>query len=167
MLTQTVKPSPVVSAMNSYKETLEKMPGVTGVTAAEDGMHIATRSERDSKFLDSLLEDSINGVAIHFDAAPAAPKKPQAPKHKHPGSKPKKPSQPKPELSASEKIAKRYGKALSMIPHVTGITPDVAGDRLMVHVDDKASIGFVDNLVEDSLNGIIVQFDVAPPPVAG
>lgn len=157
---------PDMSILTGYGNALRALPGVTDITVKKDGLHVATRSPRDSKFLDGLLEDSIQGVEVHFDAAPVKPKAPKQadseasiPKVKN-RLKPGKKASPRPQLSPSEKAVKRYGKALAHIPHVTGVTADSNGS-VVVHVDEKKSIGFVDDLVEDKLNGVLVQFEAA------
>jgi hypothetical protein len=149
--------TPAGAVLGTYKNTLLALPGVNGVTVQKDGLHIATRSESASRLLDGMLEDTIDGVAVHFDAAPAAPKPPQAAKPKPTG--PKKPTPPKPPLSPAEKAVRRYGKALAHVDHVTGVRAQ--DDHVVLSVDQKSSIPFVDTLVEDSINGVLVQFEAA------
>lgn len=152
-------PQGPTQVMQTYHDTLSHLPGVSDVSLQEDGLHLKTRSARDSKFLDALLEDSISGVVVHFDApAPAAVIKKPAGSAKSQVHHPR-PSQPRPVLSASEKAVQRFGKALRAIPHITDVTANPTGSQqVVIHVDHATSVQFLDDLLEDKLNGVIVQF---------
>lgn len=143
---------------------LRSLPGVESVTVGADGLHLAVHNQRDGKLLGSLLETSIQGQAVHIDAPTAAPKPhaPAKPTHHKPHDPAGSPAPPKPVLTAEEKVARTYGKLIGHLPHVTGVTPDHAGGRIVVQVDDAASQGMLDAMIADTLRGVVVAFEARP-----
>ena len=163
-----------------YGASLEKLPGVVRVAAGKEGLVIETTSKARSKTLDALLEDSIGWLPVHFKEREGAPKPPTHathPRAKDPAGKTdgREPAPPRPHLSAAEKVAKRYSKIIASLPHVVGVAAapyksvgsskegggSGLAETIIVKVDRPEAVRALDGMLEDTINGVFVQFEPA------
>jgi hypothetical protein len=169
-----------VEVYDTYNGVLEHLPGVRGVSADQAGLHIQAKSKASAKLLGDLLEHSIRGVPVSIQETPGEAKPPVShPRHSTPGAKPghKDGTTPRVQLSPAERVEKRYGKILRGLPHVVGVergedtTSRVPGQSphqsIVIVTDTPQSIPFLDDLLEDSLNGVLVQFEPRQSAPAG
>ncbi|MBI3926504.1 MAG: hypothetical protein HY319_13265 [Armatimonadetes bacterium] len=143
----------MLKKLQPYADAIGSLPGVSGLSASRGKnktLKIYTESERDSQFLDRLLEDTIESHRVEFEAIGKI--RAQALANRTP--------QP----AGARGLVARYGAAIEGLPGVlwvgVGLSSSAPGEKaLRIDVPSADEARFLDRLLEDEIEGteVLIQ----------
>jgi len=156
-----------------YGNAIMGLPGVNGVGLGAGTLVVNAESKSAAKKLDNLLEDAIDGVPVTIkNVGVIRPQTPAAMTTEAAAEAKAQAEAAQFHLADPGKVLRKYGAAIETLPGVVGVNVEAVRlgpmlpaqqDMLVVRTATPSEIGFLDNLLEDEIEGVPVKFIAVQP----